>query len=72
MAQEKGPEHHFHQAHHEINVRQGSAIKWTAHWRTFFIAVAELFGYNDGEEWMVCTLSFQEEINRKAETKSFN
>ena len=26
-----------------------SATKWTAYWRTSFIAVAELFGYNNGE-----------------------
>ncbi|KAH1052897.1 hypothetical protein GYH30_022266 [Glycine max] len=26
-----------------------SPTKWTAYWRTSFIAVAELFGYNNGE-----------------------
>lgn len=36
-----------------------SAVKWTVYWRTFFIAVAELFGYNNGEEWMVCHLLFK-------------
>ncbi|KAF6164754.1 hypothetical protein GIB67_041006 [Kingdonia uniflora] len=36
-----------------------SAIKWTAYWRTFFISVAELFGYNNGEEWMVTHFLFK-------------
>ena len=36
-----------------------SAVKWTVYWRTFFIAVAELFGYNNGEEWMVAHLLFK-------------
>jgi len=36
-----------------------SATKWTAYWRTFFIAVAELFGYNNGEEWMVAHFLFK-------------
>ncbi|KAL3500814.1 hypothetical protein ACH5RR_039907 [Cinchona calisaya] len=36
-----------------------SAIKWTVYWRTFFIAVAELFGYNNGEEWMVVHFLFK-------------
>lgn len=35
------------------------AVKWTVYWRTFFIAVAELFGYNDGEEWMVALFLFK-------------
>ncbi|KAL9268201.1 (S)-coclaurine N-methyltransferase-like protein [Drosera capensis] len=36
-----------------------SAVKWTVYWRTFFIAVAELFGYNNGEEWMVAHSLFK-------------
>ncbi|EXB48301.1 (S)-coclaurine N-methyltransferase [Morus notabilis] len=36
-----------------------SAVKWTVYWRTFFIAVAELFGYNNGEEWMVALFLFK-------------
>lgn len=36
-----------------------SAVKWTVYWRTFFIAVAELFGYSDGEEWMVALFLFK-------------
>ena len=37
----------------ESTYGKDSAVKWTVYWRTFFIAVAELFGYNNGEEWMV-------------------
>ncbi|KAG5045066.1 hypothetical protein JHK86_014472 [Glycine max] len=36
-----------------------SATKWTAYWRTFFITVAELFGYNNGEEWIVAHFLFK-------------
>ncbi|KAL6295986.1 hypothetical protein ACE6H2_004128 [Prunus campanulata] len=36
-----------------------SAVKWTVYWRTFFISVAELFGYNNGEEWMVAHFLFK-------------
>ncbi|XP_057821962.1 (S)-coclaurine N-methyltransferase isoform X2 [Cryptomeria japonica] len=36
-----------------------SAKKWMVYWRTFFIAVAELFGYNDGDEWMVSHFLFK-------------
>ncbi|KAJ8448802.1 hypothetical protein Cgig2_011423 [Carnegiea gigantea] len=35
------------------------ATKWTVYWRTFFIAVAELFGYNNGDEWMVAHFLFK-------------
>ncbi|KAH7657468.1 S-adenosyl-L-methionine-dependent methyltransferase protein [Dioscorea alata] len=40
-----------------------SATKWTAYWRTFFISVAELFGYNNGEEWMVAHYLFNKRSN---------
>ncbi|MCB1147713.1 MAG: SAM-dependent methyltransferase, partial [Leptospiraceae bacterium] len=29
------------------------ALKFWSYWRIFFLAVAELFGQFDGEEWMV-------------------
>ncbi|KAH7439541.1 hypothetical protein KP509_04G066100 [Ceratopteris richardii] len=35
------------------------AGKWWVYWRTFFIAVTELFVYNDGEEWMVSNYLFK-------------
>jgi (S)-coclaurine N-methyltransferase len=34
-------------------------VKWTVYWRTFFISVAELFGYNNGEGWMVAHFLFR-------------
>ncbi|MFQ6638504.1 hypothetical protein Gotur_016701 [Gossypium turneri] len=37
----------------ESTYGKDQAVKWTVYWRTFFIAVAELFGYVNGEEWMV-------------------
>ncbi|KAL6839388.1 hypothetical protein ACP4OV_030658 [Aristida adscensionis] len=36
-----------------------STTKWIAYWRTFFISVAELFGYNNGDEWMIAHYLFQ-------------
>lgn len=36
----------------ESTYGKDQALKWTVYWRTFFISVAELFGYNNGEEWM--------------------
>jgi hypothetical protein len=43
----------------ESTYGKDSAVKWTVYWRTFFIAVAELFNYNDGEEWMVALFLFK-------------
>ncbi|KAL9226896.1 hypothetical protein vseg_002656 [Gypsophila vaccaria] len=38
---------------------ESSAVKWTAYWRTFFIAIAEQFGYNNGKEWMIAQFLFK-------------
>ena len=43
----------------ESTYGKDSATRWTAYWRTFFISVAELFGYNNGEEWMVALYLFK-------------
>ena len=31
----------------------GQATKWWVYWRVFFMACAELWGFNGGEEWFV-------------------
>jgi cyclopropane-fatty-acyl-phospholipid synthase len=36
----------------------GSETKWFVYWRLFFIACAELFGYANGEQWMVSHYRF--------------
>ncbi|KAG1335428.1 (S)-coclaurine N-methyltransferase [Cocos nucifera] len=43
----------------ETTYGNDSATKWIAYWRTFFIAVAELFWYNNGEEWMIALYLFK-------------
>jgi cyclopropane-fatty-acyl-phospholipid synthase len=32
---------------------KGQALKWWVYWRIFYMACAELWGYNKGNEWMV-------------------
>jgi cyclopropane fatty-acyl-phospholipid synthase-like methyltransferase len=33
--------------------------KWIGKWRLFFLACAELFGYNNGDEWLISLFLFQ-------------
>ncbi len=44
-----------------------NATKWKVYWRTFYMACAELWGFKEGNEWMVCHYLF--ENKRKTESK---
>ena len=37
----------------EVCYGRAEARRWFHRWRMFFLAVAELFGYANGEEWFV-------------------
>ena len=38
---------------------EGEAQRWWYRWQVFYLACAELFAYNGGEEWGVCHYLFQ-------------
>ncbi|OMO71667.1 Mycolic acid cyclopropane synthase [Corchorus capsularis] len=47
----------------ESTYGKDQAVKWIVYWRAFFIAIAELFGYNNGEEWMVSLFLFKKKLS---------
>ena len=39
------------------------ALKWWVYWRVFFMACAELFGFNRGREWLVMHYLFEKQVH---------
>lgn len=47
----------------------GEGLRWLMRWKVFFLACAELFGYRDGNEWLVGHYLMQPVRNRSGETR---
>jgi len=45
--------------HLEETYGKGEALRWFHRWQVFYLACAELFAYNGGEEWGVCHYLFE-------------
>jgi cyclopropane-fatty-acyl-phospholipid synthase len=43
----------------EATYGKQQALKWWVYWRIFYMSCSELWGYNKGEEWMVCHYLFK-------------
>lgn len=43
----------------EATYGKENALKWWVYWRVFYMACAELWGYNGGEEWVVSHYLFR-------------
>jgi cyclopropane-fatty-acyl-phospholipid synthase len=43
----------------ETTYGKSEALKWWVYWRIFYMACAELWGYQNGEEWMVSHYLFK-------------
>lgn len=43
----------------EKTYRKDQAVKWWVYWRIFYMACAELWGFNNGDEWIVSHYLFK-------------
>lgn len=41
---------------------KADAVKWWVYWRLFYLACAELWNYDNGNEWMVCHYLFERKM----------